>query len=237
MRFDHPGSPSLDSYFHASLALRGPELVRGLQARPHRCQAGSKDDLSCPAGDTLPNTAKNIDSLLSSKGTLLTQDHLSFRTPGTFFSAVMLSSWVASGIYWLLGLFLPKCRSLHFTLLKFIRFLSAHSSSLSRSLWIAAWPLWLSSPSHFLSPEIIQIVNEDVKHDWMQHWLLRYSTAYRPPIRHFTTDHHLAAWLFSQFLICFIVWSSNPCFDSFSTIILRILRGQCQMFYWRPGWQ
>jgi len=41
---------------------------------------------------------------------------------------------------WHLGLFLPICGTLHFSLLNFMRLLSAYLSSLSRSLWMAAQP-------------------------------------------------------------------------------------------------
>lgn len=56
-----------------------------------------------------------------------------------FFSVKLLSTWVASSMYWCLESFLPTCRASHF--LNFMRFLSAHFSSLSRSFWMAAqWP-------------------------------------------------------------------------------------------------
>ncbi|KAK4810782.1 hypothetical protein QYF61_008754, partial [Mycteria americana] len=101
---------------------------------------------------------------------------VSTRTPRSF-SARLLSSWVAPSIYWCLGLFLPKCRTWHFPWLNCMRFLSAHFSSLLRSLWVAARPSGISaSPPSFgvisklaegtLCPSI-HIINEDVEQDWI----------------------------------------------------------------------
>ena len=58
---------------------------------------------------------------------------VSTRTPRSF-SAKLLSSWVALSIYWCMGLFFPRCRTLQFSLLNFMRSLSTHFPSLSRSL-------------------------------------------------------------------------------------------------------
>lgn len=46
------------------------------------------------------------------------------------FSVKLLSSWVFRVVS-------PRYRTLHFPLLNFMRFLLAHSSSLSKSLWMA----------------------------------------------------------------------------------------------------
>lgn len=54
----------------------------------------------------------------------LTFNFLSTRTPWSF-SAQLLSSWVAPSMSWYLELFLPMCKSLHFSLLNFMKFLSA----------------------------------------------------------------------------------------------------------------
>lgn len=64
---------------------------------------------------------------------------LATRTP-TSLLAALLSTWVAHRMYWYLGLFLPRCRTLHSHLLHSMRFLSAHFLSLSRSFYMAAWP-------------------------------------------------------------------------------------------------
>jgi len=62
---------------------------------------------------------------------------VSTRTP-KYFSVKLLFSWAAPSINQCRGLFLPRYRTLHVSLLNFIRLLSAHFSSLSRSLWMAA---------------------------------------------------------------------------------------------------
>ena len=65
----------------------------------------------------------------------------STRTP-RFLSAELLSSRSIPSLYWCMGLFLPRCRTLHLPLLNLIRFLSAQLSSLSRCHWMAAQPAW-----------------------------------------------------------------------------------------------
>lgn len=44
----------------------------------------------------------------------------------------------AHDIHWYMELFLPRCRIWHFSLMNFMRLMSAHFSSLSWSLWVAA---------------------------------------------------------------------------------------------------
>lgn len=50
-----------------------PDLGTAHQVRPRQCWAEGNDHLSWPAGDALPNAAKNTTGLLGSKGTLLTR--------------------------------------------------------------------------------------------------------------------------------------------------------------------
>lgn len=54
---------------------------------------------------------------------------------------------VTPAMFWCLGLFLPRCRTLHLSLLNSVRFLAAHLSSLLTSLWMAAQPAWCISHS------------------------------------------------------------------------------------------
>ena len=56
-----------------------------------------------------------------------------------------LSGQLSPSLYWYMRLFLPMCRTLHFPLLNFSRFLSALFSSLSRSFWMVAWLSGVSS--------------------------------------------------------------------------------------------
>ena len=69
---------------------------------------------------------------------------LSTRTPRSL-STELLSSRSTPSLYWCMGLFLPRCRTLNFPLLNLIRFLSAQLSSLSRSRSKAAQPSGVST--------------------------------------------------------------------------------------------
>ena len=95
---------------------------------------------------------------------LLTFDYMSTRIPRSF-SAQLVSSWLASSMYCCLGLFLHRWKIWHFSLMNFMTFLLAHSSSLLRSLWMSTW---LSCACKFaegvLSP-INQVVNEAAEQD------------------------------------------------------------------------
>lgn len=88
----------------------------------------------------LPNAAKNTISLLSGKGTPLTHIH-SRCPPGLLGPSLQSCSpdEMASSTSWCMGLFHPRCRTLHFSWLNFMRLLLAHFSILSRSRWTAAW--------------------------------------------------------------------------------------------------
>ena len=67
-------------------------------------------------------------------------------------SAEQLFSRSAPSLYWCMRLFLPRCRTLHLPLLDFIRFLTAHLFSPSRSCWMAARPSSVSvTPPSFVS--------------------------------------------------------------------------------------
>jgi len=81
---------------------------------------------------------------------------VSIRTPRSF-SAKLFSSWVAPSVYCCMGLFLPRCRTLHFPWLSLRRFPSAHFSSLLTSLWVAAQHSGISeaSPSFVSSASLL----------------------------------------------------------------------------------
>lgn len=89
------------------------------------------------------------------------------RTP-TSFSARLHCSCVAPNTCWCLGLFLPRYRTLHF-LLNIMRCLSAHFSSLWRSIRMTVQPSRVSAaPSSFVSLE-----------NWLR---LLSATSYRSPL-------------------------------------------------------
>ena len=74
-------------------------------------------------------------------------------------SAELLSSRSTPSLYWCMGLFLPRCRTLYLPLLNFIRFLCAQLSSLSRSRWMAAQPSGVSTtpPSFVSSANLLRV--------------------------------------------------------------------------------
>lgn len=75
----------------------------------------------------------------------------------------------------------PQVQDFSF-LLNFTRFLSAHFSSMSGSLWMAARPSGVSvTPAGLIWPAnllgmhsypIIHTINKDVEQDWVQYWPL-----------------------------------------------------------------
>ena len=68
------------------------------------------------------------------------------------FSAKLLFRSAVPNTYWCMGLCLPRHRTLCFSLLNFMRCLSAHFSSLLRSLWMVAQPCSVSAtPSGHVS--------------------------------------------------------------------------------------
>lgn len=76
---------------------------------------------------------------LNSKGTLLAYVQAAFQLSGPQHVLV-------------LGLFLPWCRTLHITLLNFMRFMPAHFSNLPMSLWMASLTNISATPPSFSLP-------------------------------------------------------------------------------------
>lgn len=74
--------------------------------------------------------------LLCFKGKVQAHVQLRVQQDSSFFSGYMLFSMMALRLYCCIGLFLPRCRYLHF-LLNFIRFLSTYFCSLFKLLWMA----------------------------------------------------------------------------------------------------
>lgn len=89
-----------------------------------KCWGEGKDQLPWPSCNW------DIISLLSKNSTLLAHVHylVCTRCSG-FFSTLLLFIWVAPIMSWCLGLFLPRCGTLHFPLLNFMRFQPAHFST------------------------------------------------------------------------------------------------------------
>ena len=124
---------------------------------PHQCWVEGKHHLPQPAGNTSPNAGLDTISFLCCKDTLLAPVHPGVLHVPTSFFTKLLSSWVATS--WCLGLFFPRCRTLHISLLNFMKFLSAHFSSLSRSLWMAAQlcGVLVTCPSFVSSANLVRL--------------------------------------------------------------------------------
>ncbi|KAK4831169.1 hypothetical protein QYF61_015639 [Mycteria americana] len=95
---------------------------------------------------------------------------LSFSSTNTpkSFSSGLLSIHSLPSLYLCLGLPRPMCRTLHLALLNFMRFTWSHSSSLSRSLWMASFPSSVSVAPHSLlsSADLLRhSFQEDLLHD------------------------------------------------------------------------
>ena len=70
-------------------------------------------------------------------------------------STELLYSRSALSLYWCIGLFLPKFRTLHLPLLNLMRFFSAQLSSVCRSHWMAAQPSGVPAPP----PSFVSLAN------------------------------------------------------------------------------
>ena len=83
---------------------------------------------------------------------------LATRTPRSF-TAKLLLSWPIPSLSCCLGLSLPRSRTLNFPLLNFTRFLSAHFSSMPRSLWMAEYTSAVSDtpPGFVLSANLLSV--------------------------------------------------------------------------------
>ena len=128
--------------------------------RPHQGSVEGEENLPRPAGHTPPNASQDAIGLLGSRGTLLAHGqpvtHQHSQVP---LSTELLSSRSAPSLYWCMGLFLPRCRTLPLPWLNLIRFLSAQLSSLSRSVWMAAQPAGVSTtpPSFVSSANLLRV--------------------------------------------------------------------------------
>ena len=100
-----------------------------------------------------PNAAQDIVGCLYCKGTLPVRVqlvlHYTYVLP-----AKLLFGWSDSSMCWCMGLFLPRCRTLHLHLLNCMRFLLAPFSRLSTPFCMAAQqPDISTTPPSFVSSE------------------------------------------------------------------------------------
>jgi len=101
-----------------------------------------------------------------------------------FFFEKLLSSWLATSIWWYLGSFLPRCRTLH--ILNCISFLTVHFSCLLKSLWDSFQFCVICKLAKDAFCPIIQII-DDVEQDWTQYWLQGFTASYWPSTSPHTT--------------------------------------------------
>lgn len=130
---NHLCGPSLDSLLHAHVCIElgSPKLDPALELCLTRAeQRGRITSLSLLAMLFLMQTRRLL-------GFCAARVHRWLTVGLASFSARLLCGWSAPqppSLYWCMGLFLPRCRTSHFPLLNFMRFLYAHFSSLPRSL-------------------------------------------------------------------------------------------------------
>lgn len=127
-----------------------------------------KDHLPQSACNTFPNAIKHTTSLLCNKGILLV--HALCDVHWDFKVLLCQDAFQLDGlnIYSCMESFLTRCTTLYFCLLNFVRFLSAHFSSLSKFLRMAAHLSGVSANplSSFYNPSsntlypIIQVIND-----------------------------------------------------------------------------
>ena len=126
-------------------------LDRRPQMWLYECWAEGKDHFHQLAGNAF-NTTQDAVGLLCCTDLLLAHFQLGVPQDLSSFSARLYSSQSAPRVPWSIWLFFPRCRTLLWALLNYIRFPSDNFSSLSTSLWKATQPFDVSTtPQSFLS--------------------------------------------------------------------------------------
>lgn len=102
----------------------------------------------------------------------------SIRTSRSF-SAKLLSTEEATITHWCMGMLLPRCRTLQFSLLNLMTFLLTHL----RSFWMAALPSTVTAtPPSLVSPaNLLRLHSAPSSRgwtDWTQYWSLRNSASH-----------------------------------------------------------
>lgn len=133
----HDPLQDLLQYAYVAFLLRSSEQDPELQMWPHWFWVKGENHLSQPPGNVLPNGAWEAVGLLCYNAALLASvQFVVYQDPQVLLCKDALQLFRPS-MYSHMALFLPRCRTLHFPLLNFLRLLLAHFSSLSRFLWTA----------------------------------------------------------------------------------------------------
>lgn len=134
------GIPLLNSLHFISLTFTGgPSTVGACLLWSKKCWVEEDNHFPQHAGYSSANNALDTVSVFSCQGTLLAHIQLVVsQATQVIFSSSAFQQPVPSP-QCCQELFFPRCKILHLSLLHFM-FLLSHSSSLPRSLWMAALP-------------------------------------------------------------------------------------------------
>jgi len=128
-------------------------------------------------------------------------------------------------------MFLTRGRTFCFSSMSFVRFLSASfPASWGFSGWhhdclvcLPLFPVLCQQQNCWMCTlAIIQAINEDVKQDWSQYWVLEYTTNYQSAIGLFTSDIHALVLAVQPVFNAVMFCSPSSCFKSFSVRILSV---------------
>ena len=100
--------------------------------------SGGEGSPPLPGGYAFPVAAQDAVGLLCHEGALLSHVQPAACSDTCVFPCKAPPCCSEPSLYWYMGLFFPRCGTLHFPLSSFMRFLSAHFSSLPSSLLVAA---------------------------------------------------------------------------------------------------
>lgn len=131
-----------------SSVLRNTEVGTVLHMWPHKCRV-EKDHLLLSPDNNFPKAAQDTISVHRARPYHCLMPRLVSTRTFKSISANLVSTWVVSIIYQLLGWIFFRCRTLHLSL---SILLSAHFFILFTSLWMRAWPSGISIALSILLP-------------------------------------------------------------------------------------
>ena len=139
---DHFCGPSLDALqqLHVSPALRTPHLDAGLQVMPHQHSVEGQ----IPSLTLLATLLWMQPRIQLAFWAARAPCWLTSSTLRCFFSRAALNPFIPQLVL-VVHVALTQVQTLHMDLLNLLRFIWAHCSSLSRSLWMASHPSGVST--------------------------------------------------------------------------------------------